>query len=78
MTETLTDEDRIIEDLPRDGANVIKHYEDLDFLPIRQTLYNVPTVTPDYDDEIFPQIVYVNHHLIQFTADYINCERSGD
>lgn len=63
MIETLTDEDRIIENLSRDESNMIRHYEDLDFKPMRQTLYNVPTVTPEYDDEIFPHIVYVVHHL---------------
>jgi hypothetical protein len=66
MTEALTDEDRIIESLSREGATAIKHYEDPDFQPTRQTLYNVPTVTPEYDDEIFPQIVYVNQHLTHF------------
>ena len=70
MAETLTDEDRIIENLPRDESNMIRHYEDLDFKPMRQTLYNVPTVTPEYDDEIFPHIVYVLHHLTHFNVPF--------
>lgn len=59
MAEMRTDEDRIIESLVIDGKNVVATYDDADFLPVRQSLYNVQTVTPEYDDEISPQIVYV-------------------
>lgn len=57
MAEMRTDEDRIIETLFIDGNNVANTYDDVDFLPVRQSLYNVQTVTPEYDDEISPQIV---------------------
>jgi hypothetical protein len=57
MAEMRTDEDRIIETLVIDGKNVVTTYDDADFLPVRQSLYNVQTVTPEYDDEISPQIV---------------------
>jgi hypothetical protein len=57
MAEMRTDEDRIIETLVIDGKNVVTAYDDVDFLPVRQSLYNVQTVTPEYDDEISPQIV---------------------
>lgn len=57
MAEMRTDEDRIIEMLVVDGKNVVNTYDDVDFLPVRQSLYNVQTVTPEYDDEISPQIV---------------------
>ena len=57
MAEMRTDEDRIIETLLIDGINMTNTYDDVDFLPVRQSLYNVQTVTPDYDDEISPHIV---------------------
>jgi hypothetical protein len=57
MAEMRTDEDRIIETLVIDGKNMVTTYDDVDFLPVRQSLYNVQTVTPEYDDEISPQIV---------------------
>jgi hypothetical protein len=56
MTER-TDEDRIIETLLVDGVTLASTYDDVDFLPVRQSLYNVPTITPEYDDEISPHIV---------------------
>ena len=52
-----TDEDRIIETLLIDTTSQANTYDDVDFLPVRQSLYNVPTVTPEYDDEISPHIV---------------------
>jgi hypothetical protein len=49
-----TDEDRIIENLILEGKQAL--YEDVDFLPSRQSLYNVDNVIPDYDDELFQKI----------------------
>ena len=57
MADGRTDEDRIIETLLIDTTSQANTYDDVDFLPVRQSLYNVPTVTPEYDDEISPQIV---------------------
>jgi hypothetical protein len=50
-----TDEDRIVETLVLDGNS--STFDDVDFLPIRQSLYNVQTVVPEYDDEMAPRIV---------------------
>ena len=57
MADGRTDEDRIIETLMIDTTSQANTYDDVDFLPVRQSLYNVPTVTPEYDDEISPHIV---------------------
>lgn len=54
MDDQRTDEDRIIETLIIDGAK--KLYEDMDFLPTRQSLYNAENVIPEYDDEIASKI----------------------
>lgn len=57
MAEERTDEDRVIETLLIDSSNSAGSYDDVDFLPVRHSLYNVQTITPEYDDEISPQIV---------------------
>jgi hypothetical protein len=54
MEEQRTDEDRIIENIILEGENAL--YEDLDFLPTRQSLYIVENVIPEYDDEISQKI----------------------
>jgi hypothetical protein len=54
MEDDRTDEDRIIEALVVEGKQGL--YEDIDFLPLRQSLYNVENVIPDYDDEISQSI----------------------
>jgi hypothetical protein len=54
MEDERTDEDRIIEALVVEGKQGL--YEDIDFLPLRQSLYNVENVIPDYDDEISQSI----------------------
>lgn len=56
MDDFRTDEDRIVETLLIDG-NTNSIFDDVDFLPIRQSLYNVQTVIPEYDDETAPRIV---------------------
>ena len=50
-----SDEDRIIETMKLEGNT--NPYDDTDFVPIRQSLYTVPTAIPEYDDEVFHQIV---------------------
>lgn len=54
MEDDRTDEDRIIENLVLEGRGAL--YEDVDFLPSRQSLYNVENVIPDYDDNLFQRI----------------------
>ena len=54
MEDDRTDEDRIIEALVVEGKQAL--YEDIDFLPLRQSLYNVENVVPEYDDEISQSI----------------------
>lgn len=54
MEDDRTDEDRIIEALVVEGKHAL--YEDIDFLPLRQSLYNVENVVPVYDDEISQSI----------------------
>lgn len=55
--EDRTEEDRIIDNMIIDGID--KLYEDLDFIPARQSLYNSEKMIPEYDDEVFQQIRYV-------------------
>jgi hypothetical protein len=50
-----TDEDRIIETMIIERNN--NQYDDTDFVPIRQSLYTVATAIPEYDDDVFHQIV---------------------
>lgn len=57
MADERTDEDRVIETLLIDSSSLTNTYDDVDFLPVRHSLYNVQTITPDYDDEISPHIV---------------------
>lgn len=53
--EPRTDEDRIIEVLVIEGTQ--RQYEDSDFLPVRQSLYNIETVIPSYDGDVFSHIM---------------------
>lgn len=54
VAEERNDEERIIENMLLDGRNTL--YEDLDFLPTRQSLYNSEKQIPEYDDEVFQRI----------------------
>jgi len=54
-SEERTEEDHIIETLIVNGNK--KLYEDLDFLPTRQSLYNTEKYIPEYDDEIGQRIM---------------------
>jgi hypothetical protein len=54
LEDDRTDEDRIIEALVVEGKRAL--YEDIDFLPLRQSLYNIENVVPEYDDEVSPSI----------------------
>ena len=57
MGDFKTDEDRIIEALLIDSAAGTNVYDDVDFLPVRQSLYAVQKNTPEYDDETAPYIL---------------------
>lgn len=52
--EYRSEEDRIIENIVLDGQRAL--YDDLDFLPARQSLYHSEKAIPEYDDEIFQHI----------------------
>lgn len=52
--EYRSEEDRIIETILLDGQKAF--YDDLDFLPARQSLYNSEKNIAEYDDEIFQHI----------------------
>ena len=45
-----SDEEKIISALVVEGLRNL--YEDTDFLPIRQSLYNFENIIPLYDDEV--------------------------
>jgi hypothetical protein len=50
-----SEEDKIIESIVVEGAN--NFFDDNDFLPIRQSLYNVENIVPIYDDEVSQNIM---------------------
>lgn len=54
-SEERTEEDHIIETLIVNGNK--KLYEDLDFLPTRQSLYNTEKYIPEYDDDVAQRIM---------------------
>ena len=68
MGDFRTDEDKIIEDLALEGNN--KFYVDTDFLPIRQSLYNVKNIIADYDAEICSQFLWCRPHEICTIPEY--------
>lgn len=53
--DTRTEEDKIIEILQIEGGNF---YDDMDFIPGRQSLYDVEDIIPQYDEEIVDHIVW--------------------
>ena len=57
MMEEKSDEDRIIDALIIEGRNAL--YEDIDFLPLKQSLYNSEVTIPAYDDNSGHLIEYV-------------------
>lgn len=65
-----SEEDKIIESLILEGNRRI--YDDNDFLPIRQSLYNVENIVPMYDDEISPNIIWCRPQLIDDDPVYFN------
>lgn len=70
-----TDEDRIIEMMiiehGQSGAQS-KKFEDTDFLPVRQSLYNVETNVPSYDENIFTQIVWIRPNSMYPNPEYFS------
>jgi hypothetical protein len=53
--ESQTDEEKIITTLMIEGSRSL--YDDSDFLPIRQSLYNYESIVPLYDDDIGASIM---------------------
>jgi hypothetical protein len=50
-----SDEERVVSSLkPHNGSKI---FDDMDFLPIRQSLYSNPANVPEYDCEVFHRIV---------------------
>ena len=68
--ETRTDEDKIIEILKIEG--MVRQYEDLDFLPVRQSLYEVEDEPPVYDEFVGPQIVWCRPQEIDIGCAYFD------
>jgi hypothetical protein len=67
-SEERTDEDKIIEILKIEG--MVRQYEDLDFLPVRQSLYEEEDQPPLYDEFIAPQMVWCRPQEIDPTCQY--------
>lgn len=68
MEEYRTEEDKIIETMVIEGNH--KQYDDNDFLPIRQSLYSVHTIIPEYDDEVFHRVVWCRPQAICEKPEY--------
>jgi len=66
--EARNDEDRIIEILRIEG--MLRLYEDLDFLPVRQSLYEIEDIAPNYDEIICHTIAWLRPHDISKTPEY--------
>eukprot|EP01035_Chromulina_nebulosa_P020461 gene20461-26549_t len=65
-----SEEDKIIESLILEGLR--RSYDDSDFLPIRQSLYNIENVIPMYDDEISASITWCRPQGISDYPVYFN------
>ena len=78
MGDNRTDEDRIIEALVIDGSSTSNVYDDVDFLPSRQSLYVIQKNTPDYDDETSPYIVWCRPSAICDNPEYFSSVPSKD
>jgi hypothetical protein len=62
-----TEEDKIIEILQIEGGTL---YEDLDFIPGRQSLYDMEDFVPLYDEEIVGNIVWKRPTELYEKVDY--------
>ena len=68
--EPRTDEDKIIEILRIEG--MVRQYEDLDFLPVRQSLYEEEDVMGVYDEEIAPAMAWCRPTEIDAYSQYFS------
>lgn len=66
--ESRTEEDRLIEILEIEGGNQM--YEDNDFIPSRQSLYEIEEMVPPYDEDVVSQIVWRRPHEFIEGAEY--------
>ncbi len=71
-----TEEDKIIEILQIEGGNI---YEDMDFIPGRQSLYEDEDNIPTYDEDVVNQITWKRPKEFCENPDYftesLNCPR---
>ena len=67
-----TDEDRVIEIIKIEGN--LRVYEDVDFLPIRQSLYEIEDIPPAYDEEIVQNISWHRPHELSVLPQYFSDE----
>lgn len=68
--EVRTDEDVIIETLIIENERRL--YEDIDFLPVRQSLYTIESIPPSYDQYVCDYISWCRPHEISGYACYFN------
>ena len=67
MGDERTEEDKIIEILQIEGDSM---YEDTDFIPSRQSLYEIEEIVPEYDEDVVNQIVWRRPHEIADHVEY--------
>lgn len=65
-----TDEDIIIETLIIENEQ--RMYEDIDFLPIRQSLYTIESIPPSYDQDICDFITWCRPHELSVNCAYFD------
>jgi len=63
-----TEEDKIIEILQIEGEKCM--YEDTDFIPGRQSLYELEEMVPSYDEDVVTQIFWKRPHEIAERPEY--------
>ena len=68
--EIRTVEDVIIETLLIENER--RMYEDIDFLPVRQSLYTIESIPPAYDQEVCDYISWCRPHEISPFCCYFN------
>jgi len=70
MAEERTDEDKIIEILRIEG--MVRQYDDLDFLPVKQSLYEEEEALGEYDSEISSSMLWCRPAEVDPYAQYFS------
>ena len=70
--EARMEEDRVIEIIKIEGG--LRQYEDVDFLPIRQSLYEIEDIPPSYDEEASNNITWQRPHELAMQPKYFSDE----